>query len=187
MHKCIASIVILTCLLLSAACTNSVTAPPAPSPTPTFVTTIVDTLPPATETIPPAETPQGALTVSERCQATVSNAGQDKEYMDAIKKYAVVPGAYELIYSCNIARATEFNQILTNHTKPASPKLLSARFSLVSAISECVGGKTSATRTRAQDAMKAYEEKLEDYQVDIKNCTAYLDDDQKQSLLGVAE
>jgi hypothetical protein len=144
----------------------------ADTPAPTMATTEIPTI---TATIP------------ADCQAIISAADQDKEYIDTLKKYAIVTGAYNLVGKCNVAKASELNQLISNHTKPKTALLLSSRASLISAISQCIGPMTSATTSRIKDDLKKYEDVMEDYEEVIKPCKKYLSADQRQSLVGVDE
>jgi hypothetical protein len=141
----------------------------------------------STPTIATTESPAITAIIPPDCQALISAADQDKEYVDALKRYAIVTGAYNLVGNCNVAKASELNQLISNHTKPKTPLLMSSRESLISAISQCIGPRTSATNSRMKDDLKSYEDYMVDYNDQIKPCKIYLNDDQKQSLGGIDE
>jgi|WetSurMetagenome_2_1015567.scaffolds.fasta_scaffold62206_4 hypothetical protein len=186
MRQRVLSAFFLVCLLMASACVNvNVSAPVTPNTTVTLpATMIADTSAPTTVT---TDIPTIAATIPAGCQAIISAADQDKEYIDTLKKYAIVTGAYSLVGSCNVGKASGLNQIISNHTKPKTALLQSGRASLISAISQCIGPRTSATTSRIKDDLKTYEDMMEDYEEAIKPCKKYLSADQKQSLVGVDE
>lgn len=186
MRQCFFSIIFLVCFLMASACVNVNVSPPDTSVTTSALPTtmIADS---STPTIATTEIPAITATIPPDCQALISAADQDKEYVDALKRYAIVTGAYNLVGNCNVAKASELNQLISNHTKPKTPLLISSRESLISAISQCIGPRTSATNSRMKDDLKSYEDYMVDYDDQIKPCKIYLNDDQKQSLGGIDE
>lgn len=186
MRLCVLSTFFLVGLLIASACVNvNVSSPVTPVTTGTLPTTMIaDSSAPTTTA---TEIPAITATIPPGCQALISAADRDKEYVDALKRYAIVTSAYSLVGNCNVAKASELNQLISNHTKPKTALLLSGRESLISAISQCIGPRTSATSSRIKDDLKSYEDYMEDYDNEIKPCRMYLDNDQRQSLGGIDE
>lgn len=193
MQKIIPVVFFLTCLVVSSGCVNAGASPPVNSgtPVPTTENAPVTASPaPATEPVTPvpaAERITPAAPIPDTCRAIVAAADSDRQFMDTLKKYSIASCADGLASRCDVAKATELTQILTNHSKPRSPTLLSARGSLIDAIGECIGRQTSATRTRVQESLKFYHDHMADYEDEVRPCREFLSADERQSILGVEE
>jgi hypothetical protein len=175
---------VLLCILIIflSGCVNLNTdlSPESPPPLITISTTIQTTTPALVTAVPTAtKIHTTAVTVPAACKDLAAAASEDKAFLNLVNNYQIVTGIYSLAYTeCNIADASELNQLIANHAKPMSTELLSARKALMSATSECIGEtKSSVVRSRTLDDIENFRSKLVDYKTAITPCKAYLSAD----------